>query len=259
MRNLNIVKIGGNIIDCDEDLEHFIKVFSALKEPKILVHGGGKLATDLSNRLGVLVKMHQGRRITDAASLEIATMVYAGRINKHIVAKLQGKGCNAFGLSGADANTITAVKRSKKDLDYGYVGDISSVQTTVLEALLSSGVTPVFCPITHDRYGQLLNTNADTIASELAIAFSKKYKVELRYCFEHKGVLSDLQDSDSVIKKINKDQFDELSSSGAVHSGMLPKIHNCFYALQKGVHAVHIGQTEMLNNPKTIFTTLSIL
>ena len=199
---LKIVKIGGNVIDNPQALTSFLTVFSSIKGPKILVHGGGKSATALAKKTGLEVQMVDGRRITDAATLELITMVYAGKINKTIVAQLQALDCNALGFTGADANTITSEKRPVSTLDYGFVGDVKNVETSTLELLLNHGVSPVFCALTHDQNGQLLNTNADTIASELAIAFASQFEVELYYCFEKNGVLKDVNDDSSVIEKI---------------------------------------------------------
>ena len=198
LKPLKIIKIGGNVIDDAAALSSFLNLFSSIEGPKILVHGGGKSATALAQQTGLEVQMVDGRRITDAATLELITMVYAGKINKTIVAQLQALDCNALGFTGADANTITSIKRPVSSIDYGFVGDVKNVETSILEVLLNQGVSPVFCAITHDDNGQLLNTNADTIASELAIAFATKFNVELYYCFEKKGVLKNINDDDSV-------------------------------------------------------------
>ena len=199
LKPLKIIKIGGNVIDDAAALSSFLNLFSSIEGPKILVHGGGKSATALAQQTGLEVQMVDGRRITDAATLELITMVYAGKINKTIVAQLQALDCNALGFTGADANTITSIKRPVSSIDYGFVGDVKNVETSILEVLLNQGVSPVFCAITHDDNGQLLNTNADTIASELAIAFATKFNVELYYCFEKKGVLKNINDDDSRI------------------------------------------------------------
>lgn len=256
MDTLKIIKIGGNIIDNEDALDSFLTKFSMLKEPKILVHGGGKLASKLSVQMGVEVQMVEGRRITDLSTLEIITMVYAGQINKTIVAKLQANECNAVGFSGADGNTIVAEKRPVKKIDYGYVGDVKKVDIQVPELLLESGIIPVFCAISHDQKGQLLNTNADTIASELAIAFSKKYKTALYYCFEKKGVLKNVEDENSVIEKITPSQFKELIDAGIIMEGMIPKIENCFYALENGVEKIGIGLPSMIFEPNSLHTIL---
>ena len=207
METLKIIKIGGNIIDDDKALNDFLAGFAILLGPKLLVHGGGKLATKLANQMNVEVKMTNGRRITDTDTLDIITMVYAGKINKNIVAKLQALNCNSIGFTGADGNSIVSVKRPVQEVDFGFVGDIEKVNTKILNELLNNEVTPVFCAITHDGKGQLLNTNADTIASELAIVFANQYKTELYYCFEKKGVLEDLNDGNSVIENINTKSY----------------------------------------------------
>ena len=255
---LKIVKIGGNVIDNPQALTSFLTVFSSIKGPKILVHGGGKSATALAKKTGLEVQMVDGRRITDAATLELITMVYAGKINKTIVAQLQALNCNALGFTGADANTITSEKRPVSTLDYGFVGDVKNVEISTLELLLNHGVSPVFCALTHDQKGQLLNTNADTIASELAIAFASKFEVELYYCFEKNGVLKDVNDDNSVIEKITQSSYKELLDAQVIYAGMLPKLNNCFHALEHQVSKVCIGKPEMLLDSEAIFTTLTI-
>lgn len=256
MKTLKIIKIGGNVIDEDQALQEFLAKFSKIKGPKLLVHGGGKLATKLANQMGIEVKMTNGRRITDANTLDIITMVYAGKINKNIVARLQSLDCNSVGFSGADGNSIVSVKRPVKDVDFGFVGDVENVHTETLNLLLINGITPVFCAITHDKKGQLLNTNADTIASELAIGFANQYKTELYYCFEKKGVLKDINDDNSVIELINTKAFQALIDEGIISEGMLPKIDNCFHAIANNVEKVCIGKTEMLFDAHSIFTTI---
>ena len=255
---LKIVKIGGNVIDNPQALTSFLTVFSSIKGPKILVHGGGKSATALAKKTGLEVQMVDGRRITDAATLELITMVYAGKINKTMVAQLQALNCNALGFTGADANTITSEKRPVSTLDYGFVGDVKNVETSTLELLLNHGVSPVFCALTHDQKGQLLNTNADTIASELAIAFASKFEVELYYCFEKNGVLKDVNDDGSVIETITQSSYKELLHAQVIYAGMLPKLNNCFHALEHQVSKVCIGKPEMLLDSEAIFTTLTI-
>src|SRR5688500_17883234 len=199
MEEIFIVKIGGNIIDEEEKLRAFLKTFAAMPARKILVHGGGKLATSVATSLGVKQQMIDGRRITDAATLKVVTMVYAGYINKNIVAQLQGLGCNAIGLSGADGNLIQAHKRISNETNYGFAGDLDAVNTALLQQLLMQQLTPVCCPITHDRQGQLLNTNADTIAQSIAVALAKNFRVTLAYSFEKAGVLLDVDDESTVI------------------------------------------------------------
>jgi len=256
MKTLKIVKIGGNIIDDDAVLDGFLKDFSKIEAPKILVHGGGKLATKLAHQMGVKVKMTDGRRITDGTTLDIITMVYAGKINKTIIAKLQAQKCNAVGFSGADGNTIVSVKRPVNDIDFGFVGDVKKVNTQTANLLLNGDVTPVFCAISHDANGQLLNTNADTIASELAIGFAELYQTELYYCFEKSGVLKDINAEDSVIENINNTNYQSLKEEGVIADGMLPKLDNCFHAISNKVKKVCIGKPEMLFNSNSKFTTI---
>lgn len=259
MKNkLSIVKIGGNVIEDKSELSKFFQLFSELEGPKILVHGGGKLATELGNKLGVEARMVNGRRITDAQSLEIITMVYGGLANKNIVAGLQARNCNAIGLSGADANTIKAHKRPVNEIDFGFVGDVESVNSNTIENLLKIGFTPVFCAITHDGNGQLFNTNADTIASEIAIGMSGIYSTTLYYCFEKKGVLSDVSEDNSVIKNIDSDSYQDLMQKKIIADGMLPKLENCFHALEKNVTKVCIGDISMLRPTSTLFTTITL-
>ncbi|MFN0728690.1 acetylglutamate kinase [Polaribacter gochangensis] len=256
METLKVIKIGGNSIDDTVALQEFLMNFSTIKGPKILVHGGGKLATEIAKRMNVKVEMIDGRRKTNAETLDIITMVYAGKINKNMVAELQKNKCNAIGFTGADGNTIISVKRSVNAIDYGYVGDVTHVNVDVLEILLENNITPVFCAITHDKNGQLLNTNADTIASELAIAFAKSYQTELYYCFEKKGVLLNVNDDDSVVENINSNTYKELLDAQLIFDGMLPKLNNCFHALHNQVHKVCIGKPEMLFHKKTKYTTI---
>lgn len=258
MKALKIIKIGGNIIDDEKALHVFLQQFAQLKGPKLLVHGGGKLATQLSNSMNVEVKMVEGRRITDAQTLDVITMVYGGKINKSIVAQLQAHACNTVGFTGADGNSIVSVKRPVKNIDYGFVGDVIKVNTEVPLLLLKNDVTPVFCAITHDEKGQLLNTNADTITSELAIAFSEEFNVELYYCFEKSGVLKDVNDESSVIQNIDSNSYETLLESGIIADGMLPKMKNCFHALSGNVSKVCIGKTNMLFETDALYTTLTL-
>lgn len=245
---LTIIKIGGNVIDNSANLHQFLLDFNALPGDKILVHGGGKIATELGESLGIEAKMVDGRRITDIENLRIVTMVYAGLINKNMVAQLQAKGCNAIGLTGADGNIIKARKRAVKNIDYGFVGDLdeTSVNTSTLSNLLNSGLVPVLCAITHDGDTQLLNTNADTIASAVAVAMSAHYETILVYCFEKKGVLKEVTDENSVVKEIRADEMESLQADGTVAGGMIPKLHNAFEAINKGVSAVFIGKADEL-------------
>ncbi len=249
MKQLTIIKIGGNVIDNSENLHQFLLDFTALPGDKILVHGGGKIATELGESLGVEAKMVEGRRITDIETLRIVTMVYAGLINKNMVAQLQAKGSNAIGLTGADGNIIKAKKRPVKEIDYGFVGDLdeNSVSAATLDSLLKAGLVPVLCAITHDGDTQLLNTNADTIASSVAVAMSAFYETRLVYCFEKKGVLKDVADDATVVREIRADEFDGLKADGTVQGGMIPKLHNAFEAINKGVSAVYIGKANELN------------
>ena len=256
MKTLKVVKIGGNIIDNAEALASFLEAFAKVEGPKVLVHGGGKLATKLATQMGVEVKMTNGRRITDADTLDIITMVYAGKINKTIVAKLQAEKANAVGFSGADGNSIVSVKRPVKDIDFGFVGDVQKVNTEVLELLLNNNVTPVFCAISHNEEGLLLNTNADTIASEIAIGFAKKFKTELYYCFEKNGVLESIEDDNSVIEDINTETYEGLKERGIIADGMLPKLNNCFHAIRNKVDKVCIGKPGMLFGTNTLYTTI---
>lgn len=240
---LHIIKIGGNVIDNPNSLESFLEKFSALQGKKILVHGGGKIATRIASSLGVEAKMVDGRRITDETMLDVVTMVYAGLTNKNIVAQLQKFDCDAIGLSGADANTIKAVRRPVREIDYGFVGDIlvDSVNVLSIKKLLEAGLTPVFSAITHNGMGQLLNTNADTIASSIAVALSKTYETRLIYCFDKNGVLRDINDEQSVIPTIKSGEFEDLKKTGVIYEGMIPKLENAFEAIAKGVKNVYIG------------------
>ena len=245
---LTVVKIGGNVIDNSKNLHEFLKSFIDLPGYKILVHGGGKVATKLSDELGIEAKMVDGRRITDIETLRIVTMVYGGLINKNIVAQMQSYGSNAIGLTGADGNLIKAKKRPVKDIDFGFVGDLdeNSVNSDFLSNLLRIGAVPVFAALTHDGDGQLLNTNADTIASSIAVALSKNFETSLIYCFEKKGVLKDVDDDDSVISEIKSSEFDTLKDQGIIAGGMLPKVHNAFAAIKNGVKDVYIGKADEL-------------
>ena len=246
---LYVVKIGGNIIDDNNKLDLFLKDFAAIKGKKILVHGGGKLATQLAKDLGIEQAMVDGRRITDAATLKIVTMVYAGYINKNIVAKLQANNNNAIGFTGADANLIKAHKRlpsDSKGIDYGFVGDIDSVNTSAILPLLQQDIAIVIAPITHDGNGQLLNTNADTIAQSIAVAMSNNYAVSLLYCFEKNGVLLDANNDSTVIPSINKEEYQSLKEKALIFAGMIPKLDNAFAAINSGVTKVIIGKAEMI-------------
>jgi acetylglutamate kinase len=257
---LYIIKIGGNIIDDEKKLSSFLLAFASLEGRKILVHGGGKLATKLATQLGIEQKMIDGRRITDAETLKIVTMVYAGYINKNIVAQLQSYDCNAVGLCGADGNLIQSHKRASKALskgegeviDYGFAGDVDAVNTTFLKSLLDQNINVVIAPITHDKKGLLLNTNADTIAQEIAQAMSNHYEVNLIYSFEKPGVLLDVTDERTVIPILTKQYYEKLKASthekreSIIFAGMIPKLDNAFVALNRGVQRVIIGKAEEL-------------
>lgn len=247
MEKLFVIKIGGNIIDDEIKLSSFLQLFAGVEGKKILVHGGGKLATKLAKQLGVEQQMIDGRRITDAETLKIVTMVYAGSINKNIVAKLQLHQCNAIGLSGADGNVIKAHKRIHPTIDYGFVGDVDAVNATLLKSLLEQNIAVVLAPITVDTNGQLLNTNADTIAQETAKALSSLYDVELIYSFEKAGVLLDVHDESSVIATIDPSTYKTLKDEKKIFEGMIPKLDNAFAALQSGVTKVIIGKAEELD------------
>ncbi len=242
---LKVVKVGGHVVDSAEGLDKLLDQFAALEGDKILIHGGGKIATKISGALGIEAKMVDGRRITDAATVEVVTMVYAGGINKSIVAKLQKRGVAAWGVCGADAGLIPAVKRPVKQIDYGFVGDVlhDQINDKAFDMLLGAGYSVVVAPITIDASGQLLNTNADTIAQSVAVAMSRLYSVELIYLFEKPGVLADVEDKTSVIKLISHENYPELKESGKIFDGMIPKIDNALYAVDNGVVAVRICDT----------------
>lgn len=253
MKLLHIIKIGGNIIDDPVALGAFLKAFSAIEGHKILVHGGGKLATDLGRTLGIPQTMVDGRRITDTETLKIIVMVYAGLVNKTIVAQLQANGCNAIGLSGADGNLLSATKRNHQLIDFGWVGDVlpDNVNTELLNHLIGAGLVPVIAPVTHDGKGQLLNTNADSIASIIASVLAEAYAVSLTYCFEKDGVLRNVQEEDSIIPVLTKEQYQKLKMEGIISKGMIPKLDNAFDALDKGIEMVTICHANNLqvNSP----------
>lgn len=247
MEKLYIIKIGGNIIDDAAKLSSFLDKFSSIPGHKILVHGGGKLATRVAEAMGIPQQMIDGRRITDAETLKVVTMVYAGFINKNIVASLQSKGCNAFGMTGADGNMIFAHKRVHPEIDYGFAGDVDAINTTLINALLQQNISLVCAPVTHDGNGNLLNTNADTIAQELAKALGSFYDVSLIYCFEKNGVLADAADDNSVIPVIDPGSFQQMKNDGIISEGMIPKLQNAFAAIDAGVGSVSIGHAANLN------------
>jgi len=247
---IRVVKIGGNVIDDEATLSRFLDKFEQLPAPKVLVHGGGKLATRLCEQLGIQTTMIDGRRVTDKATLDVVTMVYAGLVNKHIVACLQARGVQAIGLSGADGNLLPARRRSPEPIDYGFVGDIvqAGVNVEFLRTLLAAGITPVVCPLTHDEQGSMLNSNADGVASAVAIAASQIDETQLVYCFEKNGVLSDVDDSQSVIPRIDSISYEQLKADGTISKGMLPKIASSMKAIESGVGAVVIKHADNLLN-----------
>lgn len=253
MESIKVFKIGGNVVDNPDALARFVKDFTSVSGRKVLVHGGGKEATRLSEKLGIPTKMIDGRRVTDAATIDVVTMVYAGLVNKRIVALLQAEGCNAVGLSGADADAIRAVKRPAKPVDYGFVGDInsSSVRAPFIMHLLDAGLTPVFSAITHDGDGLLLNCNADTIAMSLATALAadSDTEVELYYCFEQPGVMRDINDPDSLIPLLTTENFPSLKEEGIISGGMIPKIENALKAVSEGVASVYIKHASSILLP----------
>lgn len=246
MTNLYIIKIGGNVIDHEQSLQEFLIGFASVQGLKILIHGGGKIASKMGEQLGIKSNYINGRRITDDATIDLVTMVYGGLVNKKIVAQLQALQCNAIGLTGADGNMIPAVKREVKDIDFGWVGDVDSskINAAHLKLLLDNNFVPVFAPLTHDQQGNILNTNADTIASALAVALSAIYHVRLIYCFEKKGVLEDVHDETSVIKHLNRKTYANLLSENKLFEGILPKLENAFAAIDAGVNEVLIGDAK---------------
>jgi acetylglutamate kinase len=244
---IRIFKIGGRVIEQPELLKAFLKDFARLPQPKILVHGGGRSATAMAEKLGVPTRMVEGRRVTDEAMLDIVLMVYGG-LNKKIVAQLQAEACNAIGLTGADLNAMKAHKRAPEPVDYGLVGDIDSVNAEGLLALLQQGVVPVMAPLTHDGQGQMLNTNADNIAGSVARALARLQQVALYYCFEKKGVMQDPDDEASLIRMITAEDFDRLKAEGIVVEGMIPKLENAFKTLHAGVEKVCIMHYEGISS-----------
>ena len=251
MKQLFIIKIGGNVIDNDSFLQSFLKDFAVIPAAKILVHGGGKIATKIGDQLGITSNYINGRRITDEFTIDLVTMVYGGLVNKKIVAQLQAENCNAIGLTGADANVMPAGKRPVKDIDYGFVGDINNASLSIdrWQLFLENNLIPVVAPLTHDGKGHMLNTNADTIASSLAVILSKTYNVRLLYCFEKAGVLENVADESSVLPLITKDIYAELLGAKKLFEGILPKIDNAFAAINAGVKEVLIGDArDLLQN-----------
>lgn len=249
---IKVFKIGGNVVDNDEALARFLDDFAAIDGEKVLIHGGGKLATRLSKQLGIETKMIEGRRVTDRDTLDVCTMVYAGLINKRIVAALNARGCKAIGLSGADAGVIPATKREPKPIDYGWVGDIegNKIDHKFIQHLLEIGVTPVFCALTHDGQGNMLNTNADSIASGVAIACSRFAPTRLVFCFEKDGVLVDIDDPSSLIETIDQASFERLKADGIIAAGMLPKVTGALKAVAQGVTEVVIKNSANIGTPR---------
>lgn len=246
MDQITIVKVGGKVVEEENSLNQLLHDFSTLEKNKILVHGGGRSATKIASSLGVDSKMVKGRRVTDTAMLDIVTMVYGGLVNKNLVAKLQAIGVNALGLTGADMNVIQSNKRPVQEIDYGFVGDVKTVDAALLASLVAQGIVPILAPLTHDKKGHLLNTNADTIAGETAKALATYFEVTLVYCFEKKGVLMDEADDNSVVPIINKKLFDQYVGENIIQGGMIPKLENAFEALRHGVKKVIITEASQL-------------
>jgi len=255
-QSLVIVKVGGGIVEEHDTLEQLLDDFNAIPGNKLLVHGGGRSATALAEKLGIESRMVNGRRITDSAMLDVVTMVYGGLVNKRIVASLQARGINAIGISGTDCNVMLSDKRPVKDIDYGFVGDVKAVNAVFLASLIDQGIIPVLAPLTHDGKGQILNTNADTIAGEAAKALASVFRVTLIYCFEKPGVLMDENDENSVIPYLSYYDFPRLVQDGTISGGMIPKIQNAFEALQAGVSSVLITKAENLD--KLTGTTIAL-
>lgn len=249
MESIRIVKLGGNIISDDEKLMATLQSFAAIQGEKILIHGGGNAATSLAKRMDIPVVMQEGRRITDDAMLEIVTMVYGGLLNKKVTAILQSLGVNAIGMSGADGNIMLSDRRKATHIDYGNVGDVKEVNTQNIKALLHNDFIPVICALTHDGKGNILNTNADTIASVMSSALAKEYQVELIYCFELNGVLKDFKDKQSVISYIDNFLFEEMKMKGSINDGMIPKVFNALSANKAGVQKVYICHYTTLDDP----------
>lgn len=249
MEKLTVIKVGGKIVEEKASLQRLLADFAKIEGHKLLVHGGGRSATHYATLLGIESEMVNGRRVTDAETLKVVTMVYGGLVNKSIVASLQAVGLNALGLTGADMNVIRSEKRPVKDVDYGYVGDVKEVNAVLLADLIGKGVVPVMAPLTHDGHGSMLNTNADTIAAEVAKALSAHFDVTLTYCFEKKGVLRDEHDDESVIERIDRESFLQLVESGVVQGGMIPKLENAFQAIASGVSEVVITRADAIGDP----------
>ena len=244
---ITIIKVGGKIVEEAATLAGLLDRFAAIEGRKVLIHGGGRSATRMAERLGIESRMVDGRRITDEATLQVVTMVYGGLVNKNIVAGLQARGVNALGLTGADCNIITAHKRPVKTIDYGFVGDVDSADGKMLSNLIEQGITPIVAPLTHDGKGNMLNTNADTMAAETAKALAKHYDVTLIYCFELPGVMRDPEDADSLIATITGESYSLLLADGTISGGMIPKMENAFNAIENGVAKVIITKADAID------------
>lgn len=240
MEKLTLIKVGGKIVEEADTLKHLLRDFAAIEGYKVLVHGGGRSATKIASQLGIESKMVNGRRITDADMLHVVTMVYGGLVNKNIVAGLQALDVNALGLTGADMNIMRSEKRPVAEVDYGFVGDVKEVNADLLATLIKQGIVPVLAPLTHDKKGNMLNTNADTIAGEAAKALAKHFDVTLMFCFEKKGVLLDENNDDSVIPELSREEFQDYVEEGVIQGGMIPKLENAFQAIDAGVKEVII-------------------
>ncbi|MBO7289975.1 MAG: acetylglutamate kinase [Bacteroidaceae bacterium] len=244
---ITVIKVGGKIVEESESLGNLLDRFAAIGGRKVLIHGGGRSATRMAERLGIESRMVEGRRITDSDTLQVVTMVYGGLVNKNIVAQLQARGINALGLTGADCNIIKAHKRPVKEIDYGFVGDVECADGAMLARLVEQGITPIVAPLTHDGKGNLLNTNADTMAAETAKALAVHYDVTLIYCFELPGVMRDPEDAESLIPTITRESYSNLLADGTVSGGMIPKIDNAFNAIENGVKEVIITRADAID------------
>lgn len=254
---ITVIKVGGAVVEDEAQLTRLLQDFSAIEGRKVLVHGGGRRATKVAAQLGIETQMVNGRRITDANMLEVVTMVYGGLVNKNVVARLQAHGVNALGLTGADIDVIRSHKRPLKNgVDYGFVGDVDRADGDMLHTLIEAGIVPVMAPLTHDGEGNILNTNADTIAAETAKALAKHYNVTLVFCFEKKGVLSDPDNDDSVIPTITREDFNRYVADGTIAGGMIPKIENSLDAVEKGVKQVIITKADALNSASGTIITM---
>ena len=244
---ITVIKVGGKIVEEEATLAALLDRFAAIEGRKVLIHGGGRSATRIAEKLGIESRMVDGRRITDAATLQVVTMVYGGLVNKNIVAGLQARGVNALGLTGADCNIITAHKRPVKTIDYGFVGDVDSADGDMLSRLIEQGITPIVAPLTHDGKGNMLNTNADTMAAETAKSLAKHYEVTLIYCFEFPGVMRNPDDADSLIPTITSESYRQLLADGTISGGMIPKMENAFNAIGNGVARVVITKADAID------------